>query len=71
VGDDQRWGVVNRRKGAANTLAALKSIRKARPDDGPICSSTLRTFVIAGSNHPNHPARRSTWTRRRRPTPSA
>ena len=97
VGDDQLWGVVNRRKSAANTLAALQSIRRARPDGAPIyvildnlsahkgkkirawatrnkvelCftptyaswanpieaqSGPLRTFVIAGSNHPNHQA---------------
>src|SRR4051812_22240352 len=30
------WGVVRHRKGAANTLAALKSIRAARPDGAPI-----------------------------------
>ncbi|GIE84599.1 IS630 family transposase [Actinoplanes regularis] len=95
VGDDQLWGVVRRRKGAANTLAALKSISQARPDGAPIyvildnlsahkgkrirawatrskvelCFTPtyaswanpikaqfgpLRTFVIAGSNHPNH-----------------
>ena len=97
VGDDQLWGVVRRRKGAANTLAALKSIRRQRPDGAPIyvildnlsahkgkairawaarnkvelCFTPtyaswanpieaqfgpLRTFVIAGSDHPNHPA---------------
>ncbi|WBB89337.1 IS630 family transposase [Verrucosispora sp. WMMC514] len=97
VGDDQLWGVVRRRKSAANTLAALTSIRAARPDGAPIyvildnlsahkgrkirawaarnkvelCFTPtyaswanpieaqfgpLRTFVIAGSNHPNHPA---------------
>jgi hypothetical protein len=97
VGDDQLWGVVRRRKSAANSLAALKSIRRARPDGAPIyvildnlsahkgtkirawaarnkvelCFTPtygswanpieaqfgpLRTFVIAGSNHPNHPA---------------
>jgi transposase len=97
VGDDQLWGIVHRRKSAANTLAALKSIRRARPDGAPIyvildnlsahkgktirawathnkvelCFTPtyaswanpieaqfgpLRTFVIAGSNHPNHPA---------------
>jgi transposase len=97
VGDDQLWGVVRRRKGAMNTLAALKSIRRARPDGAPIyvildnlsahkgktirewaarhkvelCFTPtyaswanpieaqfgpLRTFVIASSNHPNHPA---------------
>ncbi|GGV99227.1 hypothetical protein GCM10010230_24840 [Streptomyces narbonensis] len=35
IGDDTLWGV-NRRKGAANTLAALKSIRAARQDSAPI-----------------------------------
>jgi transposase len=32
IGDDQLWGVTRRRKGADHTLAALKSIRAARPD---------------------------------------
>lgn len=32
VGDDQLWGVVRWRRSAANTLAALTSIRAARPD---------------------------------------
>ncbi|AJT63295.1 hypothetical protein T261_1609 [Streptomyces lydicus] len=36
VGDDRLWGVNCRRTGTANTLAALKSIRAARPDDAPI-----------------------------------
>ena len=36
VGDDQLWGVIRARKSAANTLAALKSIRAARPDGAPI-----------------------------------
>ncbi|MFI0813208.1 IS630 family transposase [Streptomyces echinatus] len=36
VGDDQLWGVNRRRKGTANTLAALKSVRAARPDGAPI-----------------------------------
>ncbi|WP_433616716.1 IS630 family transposase [Dactylosporangium sp. CA-139114] len=36
VGDDTLWGVVHRRKSAANTLAALQSIRRARPDGAPI-----------------------------------
>ena len=88
---------MHRRKSAANTLAALKSIRQARPEGAPIyvildnlsahngakirawaarnkvelCFTPtyaywanpieaqfrpLRTFVIAGSDHPNHPA---------------
>ncbi|WP_323179358.1 IS630 family transposase [Streptomyces sp. NBC_00198] len=36
VGDDRLWGVNRRRKGTANTLAALKAIRAARPDGAPI-----------------------------------
>jgi transposase len=36
VGDDTLWGVVRRRKSAENTLAALRSIRAARPDGDPI-----------------------------------
>jgi hypothetical protein len=34
--DDRLWGVNRRKKGAANTLAALKSIRAVRPDGAPI-----------------------------------
>jgi transposase len=36
TGDDTLWGVNRRRKGTANSLAALKSIRAARPDGAPI-----------------------------------
>jgi transposase len=36
LGDDQLWGVLRRRKGGDHTLAALKSIRAARPDGAPI-----------------------------------
>ena len=95
VGEDRLWGVVRRHKGAANTLAALRSIRAARPDGDPIYVildnlsahkgpkirswaarhaveldftptyaswadpieahfGSLRTLVIAGSNHANH-----------------
>jgi transposase len=32
LGDDQLWGVMREHKGGENTLAALKSIRAARPD---------------------------------------
>ena len=32
IGDDTLWGVVRHRKSAANVLAALQSIRAARPD---------------------------------------
>ena len=95
MGDDQLWGVTRRRKGGDHTLAALKSIRAARPDGAPIyvimdnlsanktppirawakkhkvqlCFTPtsaswanpieaqfgpLRTFVMGGSDHPNH-----------------
>ena len=36
LGDDQLWGVMRRRKGGDHTLAALRSIRAARPDGAPI-----------------------------------
>ncbi|MGW3435498.1 IS630 family transposase [Streptomyces melanosporofaciens] len=36
VGDDRLWGVNRRRKGTANTMAALKSIRAPRPDGAPV-----------------------------------
>ncbi|GAX57430.1 IS630 family transposase [Streptomyces olivochromogenes] len=36
VGDDTLWGVNHRHKGAVNSLAALKSIRAARPDGAPL-----------------------------------
>ncbi|MCI3275180.1 IS630 family transposase [Streptomyces sp. 7R015] len=36
VGDDRLWGVNRRRKRTAPSLAALKSIRAARPDGAPI-----------------------------------
>ncbi|TQM13413.1 transposase [Pseudonocardia kunmingensis] len=36
LGDDQLWGMLRRRKGGDHTLAALKSIRAARPDGAPI-----------------------------------
>jgi transposase len=36
LADDQLWGVVRARKGGDHTLAALKSIRAARPDSAPI-----------------------------------
>ncbi len=36
TGADMLWGVNRREKGAANTLAALRSIRAARPDGAPI-----------------------------------
>jgi len=36
LGDDQLWGVMRARKGGDHTLAAVKSIRVARPDGAPI-----------------------------------
>src|SRR5919108_405481 len=36
IGDDRLWGINRRRKGTAHTLAALQSIRAARPDGAPI-----------------------------------
>jgi transposase len=36
LSDDQMWGVTRRRKGGDHTLAALKSIRAARPDGAPV-----------------------------------
>ena len=36
VGTDRLWGINRRRKGAVNTLLALKSIRRTRPVDQPI-----------------------------------
>ncbi|WP_308378109.1 IS630 family transposase [Streptomyces sp. ISL-98] len=36
VGDDTLWGTNRRRKGSDHTLAALKTIRAARPDGAPI-----------------------------------
>src|SRR5688500_17724505 len=95
VGEDRLWSVVRAGKSAANTLAALRSLRAARPDGDPIYVildnlsahkgpkirswavrhaveldftptyaswanpiephfGPLRSFVLAGSNHPNH-----------------
>ncbi len=36
LGDDTLWGVNRHRKSGPNTLAAIKSIRAARPDGAPI-----------------------------------
>ena len=36
IAEDRLWGVVRAHKSAANTLAALRSIRAARPDGDPI-----------------------------------
>ena len=96
IGDDQLWGVTREHKGGGHTLAALKSIRAARPggyrlfvimdnlaanktpairrwarrENAGLCFTPtsaswanpieaqfgpLRTFVMGGSDHPNHP----------------
>ena len=52
VGDDELWGVVRRRKSAANTKAALRGIRARRPDGEPV-------YVILDWASPR-PARRPT-----------
>jgi len=57
LGDDQLWGVVRRRKGGDHTLAALRSIRAARPDGAPIYvildnPSTNKTPAIRGLGRP-------------------
>jgi transposase len=36
IAEDRLWGVVGAHKGAANTLATLRSIRAARPDGDPL-----------------------------------
>lgn len=97
VSENRLWGVLHEHKGGVHTLAALKTIRAARPDGAPIyvildnlsCNTTpairawakahkvnlcltptnaswanpieaqfgpLRSFTIANSDHPNHPA---------------
>ncbi|MFE5407110.1 IS630 family transposase [Streptomyces sp. NPDC056580] len=59
VGDDTLWGAKRRKKGANNTLAALRSIRAARPDGVPI-------YVILDnlSAHKGETIRR--WARKHR-----
>jgi transposase len=57
VGEDTLWGLTHRRKGAALTLAALKSIRRARPDGAPI-------YVILDNWSGNKTATIRTWARK-------
>jgi transposase len=59
LGDDQLWGVTRRRKGADHTLAALKSIRGARPDGAPI-------YVILDNLSANKTATVRAWAARHR-----
>jgi len=56
VGDDTLWGVNRRRKGAGS-LAALKSIRAARPDGAPI-------YVILDNLSAHKGAKIRSWARK-------
>jgi transposase len=57
LADDQLWGVMHRRKGADHSLAALKSIRAARPDGAPI-------YVIMDNLSANKTPKIRAWARR-------
>jgi hypothetical protein len=57
VGDDQLWGVTREHKGAVHALAALKSIRAARPDG-------YRLFVIMDNLAANKTPAIRRWARR-------
>jgi transposase len=57
IGDDQLWGVLRRRKGADHTLAALRSIRAARPGG-------YRLFVICDNLSANKTPAIRRWARR-------
>jgi transposase len=57
VGEDRLWGVVRARKSAANTLAALRSIRAARPDGEAI-------YVILDNLSAHKGARIRRWAAR-------
>jgi transposase len=56
LGDDMLWGVNRQRKGGANTLAALKTIRAARPDGAPI-------YVICDNLSSNKTPAIRTWAK--------
>ncbi len=57
LGDDQLWGVVRERKGADHTLAALKSIRAARPGG-------YRLFVVLDNLSANKTRAIRRWAQR-------
>lgn len=59
IGDDTLWGVDHLGKGAANTPAALKSIRAARTDGAPICVILDNLSVRKGAD-----IRRWAWNRK-------
>jgi len=57
LADDQLWGITREHKGAGHTLAALKSIRAARPGG-------YRLFVILDNLAANKTAAIRRWARR-------
>jgi transposase len=57
LGDDQLWGVIRRRKGGDHSLAALKSIRAARPDGAKI-------YVIMDNLSANKTPAIRTWAKK-------
>jgi hypothetical protein len=57
VGDDQLWGAVGEHRGGDHTLAALKSIRAARPGG-------YRPFVIMDNLSANETPAIRRWARR-------
>jgi transposase len=57
LADDQLWGVIRRRKGGDHSLAALKSIRAARPDGAPI-------YVIMDNLSANKTPAIRTWAKK-------
>jgi hypothetical protein len=57
VGDDTLWGVVRSKKGIANTLAAIKSARAARPDGE-------RIYVILDNLSAHKANKIKTWCER-------
>ena len=57
IGNDQLWGVTREHKGADHTLAALKSIRAARPDG-------YRLFVIPDNLPANKTPAIGRWAKR-------
>jgi transposase len=57
IGDDQLWGVTREHKGADHTLAALKSIRAARPGG-------YRLFVITDNLAANKTPAIRRWAKR-------
>lgn len=59
LGEDQLWGVTRHRKSGENTLAALKSIRAARPDCAPV-------YVILDNLSANKTPKIRAWAARHR-----